>query len=172
MKKGEPMKIQNMKRSETTEQINLFTWADHNLLIAPELKTMYHVPNEGKRNQTTGGILKAAGMRKGVPDIVLPAARKGFHGLYIEMKFGKNKPTKDQAEFMAALEKQGYKTAVAYGFTQAREIIRGYLAKAPGFDLVNCEDAAKVWDYCEGVEHEMAPCNNCEFYKANKKKGE
>lgn len=93
------MSIQNMKRSETTEQIALFNWAKRTESILPELALMYHVPNEGKRSN--GGILKAAGLKSGVPDICLPVANNGFHGLYIELKFGKNKATKAQEEYMA-----------------------------------------------------------------------
>ena len=102
------MSIQNMKRSETTEQIALFNWAKRTESILPELALMYHVPNEGKRSN--GGILKAAGLKSGVPDICLPVANNGFHGLYIELKFGKNKATKAQEEYMAMLNAQGYKT--------------------------------------------------------------
>lgn len=70
------MSIQNMKRSETTEQIALFNWAKRTESILPELALMYHVPNEGKRSN--GGILKAAGLKSGVPDICLPVANKRY----------------------------------------------------------------------------------------------
>ena len=60
------MSMQNMKRSETTEQIALFNWEKRTESILPELALMYHVPNEGKRSN--GGILKAAGLKCGVPD--------------------------------------------------------------------------------------------------------
>ena len=163
------MNLGNMKRSETTEQINLFNWAKRNEEFIPELKLMYHVPNEGKRKETTGQILKAAGLKSGVPDVVLPVARKGFTGLYIEMKFGKNKTTAAQEEFMALLQAEGHKTAVAYSYEEAREIIRGYLARAEGFDLVNCEEAPKIFNYCEGVGVEWAPCETCQYYKTNRK---
>ena len=74
------MSMQNMKRSETTEQIALFNWAKRTESILPELALMYHVPNEGKRSN--GGILKAAGLKSGVPDICLPVANNGFHVVY------------------------------------------------------------------------------------------
>lgn len=164
------MNLANMKRSETTEQISLFNWARANEAFIPELRLLHHVPNEGKR--TNGAVLKAAGLKTGVPDLYLPVPRGGFHGLYIEMKFGSGKTTKAQEEFMALLRQQGYKTAVAYGAEQAREIIRHYLARAAGFDLVNCEEAVKMFDYCEGVAVDWAPCEKCEFYKANREKGE
>lgn len=163
------MNYGNMKRSETTEQINLFTWAQRNEAFVPELALMFHVPNEGKRKQTTGQILKAAGLKSGVPDVCLPVARKGFNGLYIEMKYGKNKPTEAQREFMQQLEAEGNKTAVAYSFEEAREIIRQYLSRGEDFNLVNCEEAVKIFDYCEGVDVDFAPCKQCQFFKDNRK---
>lgn len=141
------MNLANMKRSETTEQIGLINWARANEEYVPELRLLHHIPNEGIR--TNGPVLKAAGMKAGVPDLSLPVPRRGFHGLYIEMKFGKGKTTKAQEEFMALLREQGYKTAVAYGAEQAREVIRHYLARGEGFDLVNCEHAFKMCGYCE-----------------------
>ena len=95
------MNLANMKRSETTEQINLFNWAKRNESILPELALMYHVPNEGKR--TNGNVLKAMGLKSGVPDVVLPVPNGGSHGLYLEMKFGNNKPTKEQEAYMRLL---------------------------------------------------------------------
>ena len=64
---------------------------------------------------------------------------------------------------------QGYKTAVAYGAEQAREVIRHYLARGEGFDLVNCEEAVKMFGRCEGVPAAWAPCQKCEFFKERKK---
>lgn len=155
-----------MKRSELTEQIRLFNWAESIKWFVPELNMMYHVPNEGKRQQGTGAILKAAGMKKGVPDIVLPVARQGYHGLYIELKFGSGKPTKEQNAFMKQLNEEGYLTAVAYGFEEAREVIRRYLRRNNTFDLVNCENAVKIFNKCEGYNSEWVPCWNCPFYNA------
>lgn len=156
------MNLANMKRSETTEQICLMNWARANEEFIPELELLHHIPNEGRR--TNGAILKAAGMKAGVPDLNLPVPRMGFHGLYIEMKFENGKTTKAQEEFMRRLREQGYKTAVAYGAEQAREVIRNYLARGKGFDLVNCEEAIKINGKCEGVSVEWAPCKNCQFY--------
>ena len=119
------MKLQNMKRGETTEQIALFNWAMRNTHVLPCLSLMYHVPNEGKR--TNGQVLKAMGMKNGVPDVCLPVASHNFHGLYLEMKYGNNKPTKAQEEYMAALRQQGYKTVVCYGAEEAKTEIMDYL---------------------------------------------
>lgn len=158
--------LKNMKNSEITEQIKLFNWARSVRDYIPELKLLHHIPNEGKR--TNGALLKAAGMVAGVPDLSLPVARRGYHGLYIEMKFGSNKPTKDQEAFMEELKEQGYKVYVAYSAEEARSAIRHYLAKADNFDLVNCEEAPKMFGCCEGVDVSWSPCAICDIYKKNK----
>lgn len=161
----------DMKPSELTEQIKLFNWARIHEEYIPELKLMYHVANEGKRKEITGKLLKAAGLKSGVPDICLPVRKLGYAGLYIEMKYGKNKPTEAQEKFMKLLRAEGYKTAVCYSFEDAREVIRHYLARAEGFDLVNCEEAFKQWNVCDGVAADVmsnSPCSKCKFYKSNK----
>ena len=163
------MNFANMKRGETTEQIRLFDWAKRHERFIPELKLLHHIPNEGIR--TNGPVLKAAGLKAGVPDVSLPVARRGFNGLYIEMKYGKNKPTKEQEEVMAQLVEQGYKVCVCYSFEDAREVIRHYLAKSDDFDLVNCEEAIKIWDECEGYSKEQyphSPCEGCGIFKRRK----
>ena len=161
------MRLQNMRASETTEQIKLFNWAKTREDIIPELRLLYHIPNEGKRSQSGGQILKAAGLKAGAPDICLPVARGGFNALYIEMKYGSNKPTKAQRDFMAALEEAGAMTAVCYSAEAAREVIRNYLSPAEGFNLVNCEDAIRTVKGCEGYDKErlpFAPCDKCKHH--------
>ena len=51
------MKLQNMKRGETTEQIALFNWAMRSTHVLPCLSLMYHVPNEGKYNLGNNTLL-------------------------------------------------------------------------------------------------------------------
>ena len=161
--------MRNQKRSESTEQTRVMNWARRNEYRCPELALLHHIPNGGSRNKIEAANLKAQGVKSGVPDLCLPAPKGEFHGLYIEMKFGKNKTTAAQEEFMALLQAEGHKTAVAYSYEEAREIVRGYLARAEGFDLVNCEEAPKIFNYCEGVGVEWAPCATCQYYKANRK---
>lgn len=81
---------------ESGHQEALFSWAAYRTEIMPELQYMYHVPNGGKRDAATAVALKRQGVKAGVPDIMLPAARAGYHGLYIELKAGKNTTTKKQ----------------------------------------------------------------------------
>lgn len=115
--------------TESNEQQTLFEWAGRMEGKWPELKMMYHIPNEGKRSAKTGARLKAEGLRTGVPDICLPVARDGHHGLYIELKRRKNsRITKDQLDWIAGLVEQGYVAAVCRGCDEAISLITDYLS--------------------------------------------
>lgn len=112
---------------ESGHQEALFNWAAYRTGLMPELQYMYHVPNGGKRDAATAVALKRQGVKAGVPDIMLPAARAGYHGLYIELKAGKNTTTKKQKEWLEYLRQQGYYTAVCYGWQPAAQLIEQYL---------------------------------------------
>lgn len=120
------------KSQEEEEQIVLMQWAELQKGRYPELALLYHVPNGGARAKTTAARLKAAGVKAGVPDLCLPVARGGFHGLYIELKAGKNKTTEPQNQWLAALSRNGYKTAVCYGWAEASQVIKEYLTSRTG----------------------------------------
>ena len=115
------------KISENDEQAVLFEWAELHSRVYPCLLLMYHVPNEGKRSPREGACLAKMGLKRGVPDICLPVARGGYHGLYIELKVGKNKPTPDQEAYLQALEREGYFVALCYGALEAENIILRYI---------------------------------------------
>ena len=62
-----------------------------------------------------------------MPDLCLPVARNGKHGLYVEMKWGKNKTTDKQDWWLEQLRQQGYETAVCWSAEEAMDTIAGYL---------------------------------------------
>lgn len=114
--------------TESAEQQLLFQWARMQSGKYPELTLLYHIPNEGKRSHKTGARMKAEGLKSGVPDICLPVARGGHHGLYIELKRVKNsRVTVAQMEWIEALTRQGYVAAVCRGADEAIELITRYL---------------------------------------------
>ena len=117
------MPLKNGRRSEADEQAILFQWAAY----FPELEYMFAVPNGGSRHPAEAANLKRQGVKAGVPDVCLPLPRGKYHGLYIEMKVGRNKPTDKQNEWLAHLKSVGYETAVCYGFEEARDTILAYL---------------------------------------------
>lgn len=117
----------NHIQHEANEQEALFRWAAFVRGRFPEIDLLYHVPNGGSRNRLEAANLKRQGVKAGVPDLCLPVARGGFHGLYIEMKYGKNKLSENQKQWLSDLRKQGYAAEVCYGWEQAAEMITKYL---------------------------------------------
>jgi len=113
--------------SESEEQITLFEWAALQLRRYPDLEFLYHIPNGGHRHATTARRLKAEGVKAGVPDVCLPVPKGIYHGLYIEMKAGKNKPTDNQGRWLAVLSANGYCAVVCHGWEAAAKVITKYL---------------------------------------------
>lgn len=118
---------------EGGHQEALFEWAAYNAGRFPELAYLHHIPNGGKRDKATAAAMKRQGVKAGVPDLCLPVARNGFHGLYIELKAGKNRPTAKQKEWMEFLRLQGYHAAVCHHWGEAAELVEGYLMEKGGF---------------------------------------
>ena len=113
---------------EEIEQEHVFLWASMEERAYPELAMLYAIPNGGKRAIKTAVALKKQGVKRGVPDMCLPVPRGGFNGLYIELKRVKGGTVSDeQREWIAALNKQGYKAIICHGAEEAIEQIRGYL---------------------------------------------
>ena len=119
-----------MNNREAQEQKTLFRWAALNENLHPELKMMYHVPNEGKRSAASGAEMVRGGLKKGVPDVILPVARQGYHGMVIEMKADKGKLTQDQKSWLRMFAKEEWKVMVCWGWDSAATAIAKYL----GFD--------------------------------------
>lgn len=124
--------------SEHTEQVKVIDWARANRLRHPELKWIFAIPNgarlsgrtiNGHRVSTEAIRLKAEGLLPGVSDLFLPAARGGFHGLFVEMKWGDNTPSTDQDRFLQAMTAQGYDVEVCWSAAAAIERIANYLAQ-------------------------------------------
>lgn len=116
-----------LRGSEEYEQSQVIAWARFYGRLHPELNMLFHVPNGGARDKREGANLKKAGVLAGIPDLILPVARKGFHHLYIEMKVEPNKPTATQATILKDLKNEQNLAIVCYGAEQAKKVIRWYL---------------------------------------------
>lgn len=148
----------NLKRGEDTEQMGVIDWANWNLQRFPELKMLYHVPNGGKRNPAEAARFKAMGVKAGVPDLCLPVPMNGYAGLYIEMKYGSNKPTAAQKEWIKNLKEYGYKVTVCYGGTEATAELEAYLQGSRTIltDPMNenCKPQKRIEIYCSSEDTE------------------
>lgn len=114
--------------TEQDEQISLFQWRDIQAVRSPELALLFAIPNGGLRNPVVARKLKAEGVKAGVSDVMLPIARKDYHGLFIEMKRRDGgKESREQRDFREAVIAQGYKAVVCKGWEEARKVLEDYL---------------------------------------------
>lgn len=119
--------------TESEEQQCLIRWAAHKSRFCRELDLLYHIPNGGSRNKSEAGRFKAEGVKAGVPDLCLPVARGGYHGMYIELKRQKGGRTSPaQERWMKALREQGYFVMLCEGWEDASKAILFYLSMPPG----------------------------------------
>ena len=93
-------------------------------------KLIYHVPNGGHRHKSVAIELKKQGVRAGIPDLVLPMARGGYFGLYLEFKATpphSSPVSASQDACLHALTEQGYLAIVCRGHRDAMDAITAYL---------------------------------------------
>jgi hypothetical protein len=74
----------------------------------PRWNRIFAVPNGGKRDKVTASLLKAEGVRRGVPDLWWPLRARGYVGLIMELKVNGGLPTKEQEDWAAWLTSQGW----------------------------------------------------------------
>lgn len=101
----------------------------------PELEFAFHVPNGDFRTKSTARRLKQLGVKPGVPDILLPVPSViddvQYVGLAIELKYGKNKPSKHQEQWLDFLEHHGWYCVLAYDWIVAATETVTYLHHNP-----------------------------------------
>ncbi|HEX2864216.1 MAG TPA: VRR-NUC domain-containing protein [Deinococcales bacterium] len=134
------------RRPEHLQQVALFEWAARQERRYPALRWLHAIPNGGLRHVSVALELQAEGVKAGVPDVFLPAARGGWHGLYVEMKVGKNRPTAQQRDFIATARAEGYRAEVCYSWTEAARLIEVYLTARPGARLAMASESGDNGD--------------------------
>ena len=92
----------------------------------PLLKWIHAIPNGGHRHISVAKRMKDSGVKSGVWDIFVPIPVDGYSGMYIEMKWGKNKLTENQIKFHAFI-RGAYDWAVCYSAIEAAHAIGEYL---------------------------------------------
>lgn len=114
--------------TEHEEQVALMRLVELHKGRWPELGMLYSIPNGGDRHPAVAAKMKAEGVKKGVPDLCLPIARGGYHGLYIELKRQKKSQiSPEQVQWIAALRGQGYRAEICLGATEAWDVISDYM---------------------------------------------
>lgn len=116
--------------TEEAEQISLIQWTYMQSGKYPELRLLYHCPNGGSRHRPEAVRFQAMGVKPGVPDLFLPVARRGLHGLYIEMKREDGgRVSNYQRQWLEDLTREGYGAVVCSGFEEAKKTLLWYLGE-------------------------------------------
>lgn len=84
------------------------------------------IPNGGQRNIIVASKLKKEGVLSGCWDLLLLEPRKGYAGLFLEAKVGRNKLTDNQIAFRDA-NKEKYAFEVFYTTEQFLTAVTNYL---------------------------------------------
>ena len=105
----------------------------------PRLKWLYAVTNQNRGGAIAGAIDKSMGVKAGVSDVCLPVRITGpcelgmtipvyYCGFYIELKRESGgSESKEQKEFGAFVQSQGYKYKCVIGWYLASRLIKEYL---------------------------------------------
>ncbi|HHT9145516.1 MAG TPA: hypothetical protein ACFYD4_07540 [Candidatus Wunengus sp. YC61] len=118
--------------SEHNEQACLISWfrlkyPQYRLIAIPNGQW---IAGTGGRKYALINKYKNEGLTPGVSDLLLCVARKGYHGLWLEMK-DKGKTVSslsdEQLHWAHDMQLAGYLAKWSAGFDQAKEIIEGYL---------------------------------------------
>lgn len=107
----------------------LVSLRDLHLRACEDLRWLHHSPGESM-DARRGKIMRAKGMCAGVLDLEWPLVRTlddtTYHGLGIELKYGKGQATQTQRDRIAWLTEQGWRCAIARSIDEAWRLIRWY----------------------------------------------
>jgi len=107
------------RRYRPEDQIQRAVFDHFETRSAPDVFA-FHVPMGGKRRPIEAAILKGLGAKAGVPDIIAI-----HHGrcYALEIKTENGRPTETQLAAIAALDRAGAYTCIAYGLDRALAVL-------------------------------------------------
>lgn len=116
---------------EEIEHIKLMDW----IRSRPEIdKFTFHFAGQRRCTVPEGRKLKRMGVKRGVSDIFICCPRGFFNGLWLELKAGDGKPTKEQTDFIHLMNSQGYLAMWRVGYESARDEVENYMR----MEIISC----------------------------------
>lgn len=123
--------------SEHGHQRAFFAWLAMNKDRFPNAHLAFAIPNGGLRDKITAAKLKAEGVKSGVPDIFYPVPNNDwdihpemrlmpYHGLFIEMKAGNGKLSKEQSEFLLEVQSLDFAACICWSWRAAAKAFEDY----------------------------------------------
>lgn len=133
---GAPKKRAKPRQIERQEQIKFNVWFDK--FLWSKGYRWFHPANGGSRGNAIEGVnFKRMGVKAGVPDVILPMARKSYHGLVIELKRPDGKLydlADEQIGWLDWFTGQNWSVHLAFGFEEAQSVVKDYFTPRIGFD--------------------------------------
>lgn len=83
-----------------------------------------HCPNGGRRGKVEAARLKGAGVKAGVPDVMIYEPWQLGFGVAIELKSAKGTATPNQKKWLADLETRGWHTAICRNLAEVVSVIK------------------------------------------------
>lgn len=123
-KRRRPLNLEHYEQVKFFETLKILQAQGNNEAFLP-----FAVPNAALRTGYQGLWMKAEGLQAGVPDIIIPAARRGYTGLAIELKIKPNKMTDEQAKWMNRLIAERWIHHLAYSAVEAWQAFCWYFDK-------------------------------------------
>lgn len=111
-------------KDEETIQREVAAWLDVSL---PRDWRWFHVPNGGHRSKAVAGKLKAAGVKRGVYDVII--CPPSGSDIWIELKAAGNYLTAEQREWMEWRQAHGRPTYVARSLGEVITVLKDHLAR-------------------------------------------
>jgi hypothetical protein len=86
-------------------------------------------PNQGRRSAANASRMKAEGLKKGIPDVVIFQPSKGYHGMFIEFKHGKMVVSPEQRQMIELLTNRDYYCCTCWELETAIKELKDYLTE-------------------------------------------
>jgi hypothetical protein len=117
-------------RGEEAMQAALVLWVRNEAVHEfPILAWLFHCPNGGARNPVVAGQMVALGVRKGVPDLLLPIPApvdNSAPGLAIECKSDDGRLSSEQVGWLTVLSRAGWQTHIVRSLDEGKAVITAY----------------------------------------------
>jgi len=111
-----------MRRAEDNLQAAVVAW----FRLQHPGRLIWATPNAGKRSIRQIVAARRTGLVAGVPDLLIPEPVGDKHGLFIELKTGRNSVTAAQQAMIDALRVRGYACHVCYTLEEFMSVVKCY----------------------------------------------
>lgn len=120
--------MRRSKSNEHMEQSAYFDWWRQYAKALQIHEALCFAVKNDSAHTATGRIYRwKEGVMAGVWDVFLAIPSGGYHGLFVEFKFGKNKLKEAQIDFGNWVKIKGYAADVVYSADEAIKAVQQYL---------------------------------------------